>query len=162
MSSAHQSPSKLDFFRSMDPQMATEHLDQSSIQSTPEMMTFRNCNRWFHSKRKQNPCFNFFLQFRAVETWNWDTYCGIHVGCAVVGFMTRVDQGSWTSLNNLELGNELAQKKKAIQAIPYIKDWCEKQGVRNSGNWWFIFTCLPVSRVMCLDDNWIARFISVD
>ena len=54
---------------------------------------------------------------------------------AAVGFMTRVDHGSWTSLNNLELENELGHKKKAIQGIPYIKDWCEKQGVRNSGNW---------------------------
>lgn len=49
--------------------------------------------------------------------------------------MTRVDQGSWATLNNLELEKELAHKKKSIQAIPYIKDWCEKQGVRNSGNW---------------------------
>ena len=41
--------------------MATEHLDQSSIHSTPEMMTFRNCNRWFHSKRQHNPCFKVFF-----------------------------------------------------------------------------------------------------
>lgn len=34
--------------------------------------------------------------------------------------MTKVDQGGWTSLNTLELQNELALKKKGIQAIPYI------------------------------------------